>query len=241
MTVPPPPLGTPPGVPSQTYLPIVIIDKGVIQNVPSRYPTSLLRTVTFPVHQVLKSASPPSRVQNTTYRISKFPIYESRRGGTRTGGLIREKNTGLIFDTWKAGWILLYAGGSLSRIVTGLMILVTGNGPINLGANLLETERSRMFLVESHTLWPTTYTGGFDRWRSALAFMRLPTWSRVSRALVQVRWHLWMKAWAEGTATSDSRLRKIGGWYPKLHLNGERPVDDTGNELCRLREPVHYG
>ncbi len=54
----PPSLGTPPGVPGQTYLPIVIIDKGVIQNVPSRYPTSLLRTVTFPVHQVLKIRVP---------------------------------------------------------------------------------------------------------------------------------------------------------------------------------------
>ncbi len=40
------------------------------------------------------------------------------------------------------------------------------------------------------------------------------------------------KAWAEGTATSDSRLEKIGGWYPKLPSNGDRPVPDTGNELC---------
>ncbi len=24
---------------------------------------------------------------------------------------------------------------------------------------------------------------------------------------------------------------KIGGWYPKLHSNGDRPVADTGNEL----------
>ncbi len=79
----PPLLGTPPGVPRQTYLPIVIIDKGVIQDVPSRYPTSLLRTVTFPVHQVLESASPPSRVQNTVDRICRFPIYESRRWGNR--------------------------------------------------------------------------------------------------------------------------------------------------------------
>ena len=76
-------LGTPPGVPRQPYLSIVIIDKGVIQNVSSRYPTSLLRTVTLPVHQVLKSASPPSRVQNAMYQISGFPIYESRRWGNR--------------------------------------------------------------------------------------------------------------------------------------------------------------
>ncbi len=25
---------------------------------------------------------------------------------------------------------------------------------------------------------------------------------------------------------------KIGGWYPKLPSNGDRPVPDTGNELC---------
>ncbi|XDV31389.1 hypothetical protein PO909_034088 [Leuciscus waleckii] len=59
------------------YLSIVIIDKGVIQNVSRRNPTPLLRTVTFPVHQVLDSASPPPRVQNTIYRISRFPIYEA--------------------------------------------------------------------------------------------------------------------------------------------------------------------
>ncbi len=78
---PPPPLGTSPGVPRPPYLSIVIIDKGVIQDVSSRHPTSLLWTVTFPVHQVLKSASPPSWVQNTIDRISGFPVYESRRGG----------------------------------------------------------------------------------------------------------------------------------------------------------------
>ncbi len=30
-------------------------------------------------------------------------------------------------------------------------------------------------------------------------------------------------------ANSDSRLEKIGGWYPELHSNGDRPVPDTGN------------
>ncbi len=74
-------LRTPPGVPRFPYLSIVIIDKRVIQYVSSRYPTSLLRTVTLPVHQVLKSASPPSWVQNTIYRKCGFPVYESRRGG----------------------------------------------------------------------------------------------------------------------------------------------------------------
>ncbi|KAL0147263.1 hypothetical protein M9458_057429, partial [Cirrhinus mrigala] len=62
---------------------IVIIDKGVIQDVSGRYPTSLLRTVTFPVHQVLVSAPPPPRIQNTIDRIGGFPVYESRRWGNR--------------------------------------------------------------------------------------------------------------------------------------------------------------
>ncbi len=77
-TPPPPPLGPP-------YLSIVIIDKGVIQDVSSRHPTSLLWTVTFPVHQVLKSASPPSWVQNTIDRIRGFPVYELWRGGGEPG------------------------------------------------------------------------------------------------------------------------------------------------------------
>ncbi len=34
----------------------------------------------------------------------------------------------------------------MRRTVTGLIILVTGNGPINLGANLLHTDRSRNVL-----------------------------------------------------------------------------------------------
>ena len=79
----PPPLGTPHGVPRLPYLSIVIIDKRVIQDVTSRNPTSLLRTVTFPIHQVLKSASPPPRIQDATDRIGWFPVYESRRWGNR--------------------------------------------------------------------------------------------------------------------------------------------------------------
>jgi hypothetical protein len=99
----PPSLGTPPGVPRLPYLPIVIIDKGVIQDVSSRYPTSLLRTVTFPVHQVLESASPPSRVQNTIDRISRFPVYETRRGGNRDWRVNASKKYGLNFGNMKYG------------------------------------------------------------------------------------------------------------------------------------------
>ncbi len=66
-----------------------------------------------------------------------------------------------------------------------------------------------------------------------LALVRAPTWRRVCLALLQVRRHLWTNAWGRG----DRRLRipdwkKIGGWYPKLPSNGDRPVPDTGNELC---------
>ncbi len=35
-----------------------------------------------------------------------------------------------------------------------------------------------------------------------------------------------------GPRLQDYRLEKIGGWYPKLPSNGDRPVPDTGNELC---------
>ncbi len=39
----------------------------------------------------------------------------------------------------------------LRRTATGLMILVTVNGPMNLGASLLHTVWRGMFLDESHT------------------------------------------------------------------------------------------
>ncbi len=92
MTVPLP-LGAPLGAPSRSYLLIVIINKGVIQYVPGRNPTSLLRTVTLPVHQVLESSSPPPRVKNTIDRIGGFPIYESLRGRNRSRRIkMRPKN-----------------------------------------------------------------------------------------------------------------------------------------------------
>ena len=55
----------------------------MIQYVPGRNPTPLLRTVTLPVHQVLESTSPPPCVQNTINRINWFPIYDSRRWRNR--------------------------------------------------------------------------------------------------------------------------------------------------------------
>ncbi len=102
MTVPPL-LGKPPGVPRLPYLLIVIINKGVIQNVSGRHPTSLLRTVTFPVHQVLDSASPPPCVQDTIYRIRWFPFYESRRWGNRDWRINSRIKHGLDFGYMKHG------------------------------------------------------------------------------------------------------------------------------------------
>ncbi len=99
----PPLLGKPPGVPRLPYLLIVIINKGVIQNVSGRHPTSLLRTVTFPVHQVLDSASPPPCVQDTIYRIRWFPFYESRRWGNRDWRINSRIKHGLDFGYMKHG------------------------------------------------------------------------------------------------------------------------------------------
>ncbi len=62
-------------------------------------PTSLLRTVTFPVHQVLESASPPPRVQ---IRLTEYVVPRLRDaavGGTGAGGLRGERKTGLILET----------------------------------------------------------------------------------------------------------------------------------------------
>ena len=96
-------LRTPPGVLRTPYLSIVIIDQGVIQNVSGRYPTSLLRTVTFPVHQVLKPASPPSRIQNTIYQIGGLPIYETRRVGNRDWRINARMKHGFNFGNVKYG------------------------------------------------------------------------------------------------------------------------------------------
>ena len=65
--------------------------------------TSLLRTVTFPVHQVLKSVSPSPRVQNTIDRISRFPIYESRRGRNRGRRIKMRTKHGFYFGYMKGG------------------------------------------------------------------------------------------------------------------------------------------
>ncbi len=97
------PLGAPLGAPSRPYLLIVIINKGVIQYVLGRNPTSLLRTVTFPVHQVLKSSSPPPRVQNAIDRIGGFPIYESRRGRNRSRRIKGRPKNGFNFGYMERG------------------------------------------------------------------------------------------------------------------------------------------
>ncbi len=98
MTVP-----LPLGAPSRSYLLIVIINKGVIQYIPGRNPTSLLRTVTLPVHQVLESSSPPPRVQNTIYRIGGFPIYESRQGRNRSRRIKTRPKNGFNLGHMKHG------------------------------------------------------------------------------------------------------------------------------------------
>ncbi len=78
------------------------------------------------------------------------------------------------------------------------MILVTVNGPMNLGASLLQMVRRGMFLDESHTSdrrhRREALTGGDQPWPWCVP----PTWRRVCLALLQVRRHLWTNAWAEG-------------------------------------------
>ncbi len=40
------------------------------------------------------------------------------------------------------------------------------------------------------------------------------------------------KGVGRGNRDFGLHTRKSGGWYPKLHSKGDRPVAETGNELC---------
>ena len=69
-------------------------------------------------------------------------------------GTPRLSRNGLTFEMWKVGWIRM-ARGSLSLTTAGLTTFSITNGPMNLGANLLDSTLSGRFWVESHTFWPT--------------------------------------------------------------------------------------
>ena len=104
------------------------------------------------------------------------------------GGTNGLSKAGLIRDTWKVGCTLIDLG-SLSRTAAGLMILETGNGPMNRGANLRDSTRRGMSRVDSQTLLPGWYVGAGVCRRSAIFFVRTELLRRTSRTPLQTRRH----------------------------------------------------
>src|SRR4029434_1204098 len=111
-----------------------------------------------------------------------------RGGGGLVGGTNGLSKAGLIRDTWKVGCTLIDLG-SLSRTAAGLMILETGDGPMNRGANLRDSTHRGMSRVDSQTLLPGWYVGAGVRRRSAAIFVRTELLRRTSRTPLQTRRH----------------------------------------------------
>ena len=122
-------------------------------------------------------------------------------GGAETRG---EVTAGFNRETWNVGWILFMVGGSLSWTAVGLMMRVTMNGPTYRGASFRVPPRMGMSLVESHTRWPTRYSGAGFLFLSACCFIQAAAFCRLARVTLQVRLHLRMNASADWTPTCSS-------------------------------------
>ncbi len=74
--------------------PMELVDESAIQNVASRNPASLLRTITLPVYQVLVTSTPTPHFNKLLYRIGRRSLDESGRRGGRGLGLKGRANDG---------------------------------------------------------------------------------------------------------------------------------------------------
>lgn len=63
-----------------------------------------------------------------------------RGGGGGVGGTRGLSGASLILETWNVGWMHMDLG-SFNFTATGLNVLWMGNGPMNFGASLLDSER----------------------------------------------------------------------------------------------------
>ncbi len=77
-----------------TMTPMELVDESAIQNVASRNPASLLRTITLPVYQVLVTSIPTPHINKSPYCIGRRPLDESGRWGGRGLGLKGRANDG---------------------------------------------------------------------------------------------------------------------------------------------------
>lgn len=58
---------------------IKLINESAIQNIASRNPASLLRTITLPVYQILMTSTPTPHINEPPYCIGWRPLDEPRR------------------------------------------------------------------------------------------------------------------------------------------------------------------
>ena len=118
----------------------------------------------------------------------------------------------------------------------GLMMRGMTKGPTYRGASFRVPPRMGMSLVESHTRWPTRYSGAGFLLLPPCCFIRAAAFCRLARVALQVHLHRRMKASADWTPTCSSWLGNRGGWYPRQHSKGERLV---AAETWRVHGVLH--
>ncbi len=94
-----------------TMTPMELVDESAIQNVASRKPASLLRTITLPVYQVLVASTPTPHINKSPYHIGRRPLDESGRRGGRGLGLKGRANDGFDLRYMKNRVNVLKRGG----------------------------------------------------------------------------------------------------------------------------------
>lgn len=136
-----------------------------------------------------------------------------------SGGLKELSETGLAWEMWNVGWILM-AGGHVSRIAC-----------INNLDNRERTDEPRsefpgcllISLVERHTSCPTRFVmpaamclsaNPLELWRSALLVCH------------KTLWHLRSWCLTKGTDVSNSWLGYNGRQYPKVASKEDKLVSD---------------
>ncbi len=118
--------------------PMELVDESAIQNVASRNPASLLRTITLPVYQVLVTSTPTPHINKSPYPICRRPLDESGRRGGRGLGLKGRANDGFDLRYMKNRVNVFKRGGLFESHLQGLSTLEMMNGPTNLGPSLRE-------------------------------------------------------------------------------------------------------
>lgn len=91
-----------------------------IQDVPSWYPGPLLRTLSLPVDEVLEAPPLAAGTQQTVNSEGRANFNHPGGGCDWEAGINGLSQKGLIFNTWKMGWIRMVLG-NFRCAATGLM------------------------------------------------------------------------------------------------------------------------